>query len=215
MEFDTIDLGLIDFREAWEFQKNRFLGVRNSGMRSALLFCRHYPVITSGRNTKINSILATKEQLNSRGIRVYQIERGGDVTYHGPGQLTVYPVFDLSCFKKDIHFFLRALEDIIVLSLGACGIKAGRAPRLTGAWVGRKKIASIGITIKNWITLHGLSINIRKDDMQNFKLIRPCGLDVEMTCAEAVLDRNIDMEIIKQKVVSNFMRVFQAQPVLT
>lgn len=211
MEFDIIDLGLIDFKKAWEFQKDTFSGIKNNSMRSALVLCRHHPVITSGRNAKISNILATNEQLNSRGIGVYQIERGGDITYHGPGQLTVYPIFDLNCFKKDVHFFLRMLEDIIIGSLEVSGIKAGRIPGLSGAWVGGKKIASIGITIKNWITLHGLSINIRKDDLQNFKLIRPCGMDIEMTCAEAALNKNIGMGTIKQEVISNFMRVFQAQ----
>ena len=215
MEFDIIDLGLIDFGKAWGLQRDRFEGIRDNAMRSALFLCRHYPVITSGRNAKTGNILAAKEELGACGIRVYEIERGGDVTYHGPGQLTVYPVFNLDYFKKDIHLFLRALEDIIIGSLGACGIRAGSIPRLTGVWAGEKKIASVGISIKNWITLHGLSINIRGDDMQNFKLIRPCGLDVEMTCAEAVLDRHIDMETVKQKVIFNFLRVFQAEPILT
>jgi len=209
MQFDIVDLSLIDYEKAWELQKNRFRQIKEHIMPSALFLCRHHPVITSGRNAKIESLLASREKLDASGIKIYEIERGGDLTYHGPGQLTAYPIFDLNCFKKDIHFFLRALEDIIISSLGANGIKAEAIPRLTGAWVDDKKIASIGITVKNWITLHGLSINIRKDDMQNFKLIKPCGLNIEMTCAEDILKKTIDIEAVKQKVISGFLRVFK------
>ena len=162
MDFNLIDLGLIDFKEAWLQQKTIFEQVKNRVLESALIVCKHYQVITLGRQAKKENLKFSEEEIKKKGIAVYEIERGGDVTYHGPGQLTVYPIFNLSYFKKDIHWYLRLLEGIIIDLLSDFGIKGIRHAGLTGVWVGKKKIGSIGIAIKNWITFHGLSINIKK-----------------------------------------------------
>jgi len=139
---------------------------------------------------------------------MYEIERGGDVTYHGPGQLIVYPVFNLTYLKKDIHLFLRQLEGLAMDFLSDFGIKGLRYKGLTGVWIDKKKVASIGIAIRNWITFHGMSINIKKDDLDNFSLIEPCGMDIEMTSLETVLGKNIEIEQTKEIFTRKFKDTF-------
>jgi len=199
MQIEKFDLGLINFSKAWDFQKEVFKAVKYEDIYSALILCQHYPVITLGRSADRRNILADEQKLNSKGIQIYEIERGGDVTYHGPGQLIAYPIFNLKYFKKDIHLFLRYLEETVIELLYDLGIKGTRYAGLTGVWVDKQKIASIGIAIRNWITLHGLSINIKKSDLDNFRLIRPCGMDIKMTSLETVLERDIEINDIKTK----------------
>jgi lipoate-protein ligase B len=205
MRLETFDLGLSEYQKAWDLQKQIFSCLKNGALNKALILCQHQPVITLGRNADRKNILVTEEELKSRGIQIFEIERGGDVTYHGPGQLTIYPLFNLEYFKKDIHLYLRNLEGIVIDLLSDFGIKAQRKPDFTGVWVEEgKKIASIGIAIRNWITFHGLSINIKENDLQNFRLIRPCGMDIEMTSRETVLGRPVDIDEIKKSLVARF-----------
>jgi lipoate-protein ligase B len=204
MQIEIIDLGLVEFKKAWDLQKEIFLRVKSQDMPSALVLCRHYPVITLGRIAKKNNILVSQEELEKMNIQTYEIDRGGDITYHGPGQITAYPIFNLCLIKKDIHFFLRFLEEIVLSLLDYLGVKGKRYPGLTGIWVGRQKIASIGIAIKNWISFHGLSINIKKNDLDNFRLVRPCGMDIKMTSLESVLSREINIDTIKLALIHKF-----------
>lgn len=218
MEFKLFDLGLVDFNEAEYFQKKIFQDVKNGLLKSGLITCQHYPVITLGRSGNKKNVLISENELKIRKIAMYEVGRGGDVTYHGPGQLNVYPIFNLNYLKKDINLFLRCLEDLIINLLSDFGIKGLRYPGLTGVWVNpvtnttpltgkicngvnRKKICSIGIGIRNWITFHGLSINIKKDDLHNFSLIRPCGMDIEMTSLETVLGKEIEISYVKERLV--------------
>jgi len=195
MAFKLFDLGLADFQSAWDFQKKIFLQVKQKELFSALILCQHKPVITLGRKSKRENILTEETELERSNIKTYQIERGGDVTYHGPGQLCIYPIANLAYFKRDINWFLRSLEATLLEVLFDFGIKAEAIPGLTGIWVNstqtnvgveskQEKIASIGIAIRNWITFHGASLNIKRDDLANFSLIRPCGLDIIMTSME-------------------------------
>lgn len=204
MEFKVVDLGLVDFRKAWQFQKDIFRDVKAGLIQSALILCQHYPVITLGRCAKKENIVVSEIELRKKGIQIFEIERGGDVTYHGPGQIVVYPIFNLNYLKKDIHFYLRYLEDIVIDLLSDFGINGLRYHGLTGVWVGEQKIASIGIAIKNWITFHGLSINIKKNDLDNFRFIRPCGMDIQMTALEAFLGRDIDIDTLKESFIRKF-----------
>jgi len=213
MEFEVLELGLIDFQKAWQFQKEVFKAVKNGILQSALIICQHYPVITLGRQADEKNILLSVHELKSRRIGVCKIERGGDVTYHGPGQITAYPIFNLNYLKRDIHWFLRQLEEVIIDCLSDFGINGQRWVGLTGVWVGEQKIASIGIAIRNWITFHGLSINIKKEDLEIFRLIRPCGMDIEMTALEVVLDRNIEISNIKNSLIHKFRDVFKLKAV--
>jgi lipoate-protein ligase B len=198
MQFKTFDLGLVDYLSAWQFQKEVFSQVKNGLFKSALIFCQHHPVITLGRRADRKNILASEQELQNRRIPVYQTERGGDVTYHGPGQLLLYPILDLHYFKKDIHLFLRKLEQAIIEAIGELGVYAQRLPGLTGVWCGNKKIASIGVAIKNWISFHGTAINIKRDDLDNFSLIRPCGKNIIMTSVESVLGRGARITQVKE-----------------
>jgi lipoate-protein ligase B len=208
MEFKIFDLGLVDFKYAWNFQKEIFIGVKSGSLKSAIILCRHYPVITLGRLAKNEHILASLEVLKAKGIPVYSIERAGDVTYHGPGQLIVYPILNLAYFKKDIHWFLRQLEKIIIDFLADFGIKALTYEGKTGVWIAQQKIASIGIAIKNWITFHGLSINIKRNDLAGFRMIKPCGMDIEMASLETLLKRNIIIDELKDTFINQFQESF-------
>lgn len=197
MDLKIVNLGLVHFKEAYLKQQELFDEVRLAHLEAGLILCQHYPVITLGRSSKKENILLSREELAGRGIEVYEIERGGDVTYHGPGQLMVYPIFNLDFFKKDLHWFLRLLEEWIIAYLKEFDVTGVRISGLTGVWVGDKKIASIGISVKNWISMHGFSINIKKDDLHNFSLIKPCGMDIIMTALELESRKEIVMELAK------------------
>ncbi|MFC1658741.1 lipoyl(octanoyl) transferase LipB [Candidatus Omnitrophota bacterium] len=194
MQFKLFDLGLIDFQSAWEFQKNLFLQVKRKELISALVICRHLPVITMGRQAREENLLSGKEGLEKRKIKLYRIERGGDITYHGPGQLCVYPILNLALYRKDINWYLRSLESLLLDVFSEFGIKARTRQGLTGIWVKEQKIASIGIAIKSWITLHGMSLNVKASDLANFSLIRPCGMDIIMTSMEDILKENVEVK---------------------
>ncbi len=208
MEFKAFDLGLVDFEKGRQFQKEIFEDIKNNYFEAALIICRHYPVITMGRRANKENIKVSSAELKKRAISLYQAERGGDVTYHGPGQLVAYPIFNLNYLKKDIHFFLRKLEETAIAFLSDFGIKALSYKGLTGVWVNGQKISSIGITVKNWITFHGMSINIKEDDLVNFYLINPCGMDIEMTSLEKTLGHDIEIEKIRKGLVDKFQKVF-------
>lgn len=203
-----VDLGLIDYNAALEYQRLVFSEVKKGAYDSCLIICSHNPVITLGRQASRKNILVGKDELQAKGIQLIEVERGGDVTYHGPGQLVVYPVFDLNYFKKDIHFFLRQLEKAAIDFLSDFGIAATRRLGLTGVWFGSKKIASIGICIRNWITFHGMSINIKNDDLKNYSLIRPCGMDIEMVSLETALGRQVEANALKAGLTAKFTNVF-------
>jgi lipoate-protein ligase B len=204
MENKILDLGLVDYPKALKLQKDNFELIKSGSLKSVLLFCRHYPVITLGRRASLNNIIVDMSILSSRGIAVYPVERGGDVTYHGPGQLVVYPLIHLKAFKKDIHFFLRRLEQTVMMVLSEFGIQACLKPGLTGVWVGERKICSIGITVRNWISYHGLALNISKKDLANFSLIKPCGMDIEMTSMETVLNKEICFIDVQRTFIRRF-----------
>jgi lipoate-protein ligase B len=207
MPIKVFDLGLIEFKKAWYFQKTIFQAVKRQDFPFALIVCRHFPVLTIGRTGHRSNILMDEAQWRARGIELYEIERGGDVTYHGPGQLIVYPVFDLHKLKKDIHLFLRSLEQVVIDLLWDFGVNGVRERGLTGVWIEqagvKQKIASIGIAVKNWITFYGLSFNVKKDDLSNFGLIRPCGMDIRMTSLESLLGRSVDLNDIAQRFAIN------------
>ena len=198
MELKIFDLGLVDFKKAWDFQKEKFNEVKEGRISNAAILCRHNPVITLGRQANPKNILISKAKLHKKGIEVYEIERGGDVTYHGPGQLMIYPVINLTLVKRDIHLFLRNLEKIAIETFAGLGVLTQRASGLTGVWLGNKKIASIGIAIKNWITYHGIALNIKQDDLENFSLIRPCGMDIMMTSLEASIEKEVEFSEVKE-----------------
>ncbi len=152
-----------------------------------LLLVEHPPVITLGRSAKLGNLLASPDLLAARGVELFEVERGGDVTFHGPGQLVGYPIVDLTRHRQDLHWYLRQLEEVMIRSLAASGIEARRNPGKTGVWVGDRKIASIGVHARQWVTWHGFALNVTTD-LSYFDLMVPCGIqDVTMTSVEREL----------------------------
>ena len=212
MELKLFDLGLVDFQSSWDLQKRVLVKIREKDLFSALILCRHKPVITLGRTSREKDILVNKENLKKLNIKIYEIERGGGVTYHGPGQLCIYPIINLSRFKKDIRWFLRTMESVLLKLLSEFEIAAQTIRGATGIWitpmptdagekVKKKKIASIGIAIRNWITFHGISLNVKKDDLTNFSLIRPCGSDIIMTSMEDITGEEVIISKVKEVLI--------------
>ena len=185
------DLGRRPYAEVLELQRRlcrqRLAGEINDDI---LLLVEHDPVITLGRGTSPESLPVSASVLERRGIPVFEVERGGDVTYHGPGQLVGYPVIDLRQHREDLHWYLRRLENALIGALAKLGIVAGANPGLTGVWTSGRKIASIGIHVKQWVTFHGFALNV-STDLSYFDLIVPCGIrDVVMTSVSRELGRS-------------------------
>jgi lipoate-protein ligase B len=206
------DLGRRPYAGVLELQRE-LCRQRVSGSlpRDVLLLVEHEPVVTLGRSTARGSRSADGAELERRGVGLFEVERGGDATYHGPGQLVGYPIMDLRGHRPDLHWYLRRLEDVLIQALDQLGIEAGRNPGLTGVWTAGRKIASIGIHVKQWVTLHGFALNVTTD-LDYFDLIVPCGIkDVVMTSVAAELLRS-DTEALwaeaKDAVVAAFADVF-------
>jgi len=170
-----INLGRTSYADAWKLQK-RLVDDRVAGnLPDMLLLTEHEPVITKGRATDINNLLCSPEELAVRGVELHEIERGGDITYHGPGQLVIYPIIDLNNHGRDLHKYLRDLERMIIVTLGELGISAGVKQGLTGVWADDKKLAAIGVAVSRWVTYHGAALNVNTD-LDYYKLINPCGI---------------------------------------
>lgn len=181
MDVTVIDLGMADYNQAYAYQKERLKLRQARAVPDTLIFCRHKPVFTIGRSGSRDNIKVSNQLLDRLRVEVCYTDRGGDVTYHGPGQLIVYPIFDLKNYGRDVHLFLRNLEEVVIRFLGHLGIDASRREGYTGVWVKKAKIASIGIGISRWVSFHGLGVNIWPEN-EYFSMINPCGLkDVHMT----------------------------------
>ena len=201
---DALDLGLIEYRKAYALQKEAGDEVIAGGPER-IFFCEHPAVFTLGRLADERYILTPREELKRRGISVLSIDRGGEVTLHAPGQMVVYPILDLKRRGKDLHEYLRRLEGAVIEFLKSYDVAAARNPGKTGVWVGRKKIASIGVGVKKWISSHGLAVNINTD-LGLFSLIKPCGLDVDMTSLADIKGQAMDFAIARQR----FMEIIRA-----
>ncbi len=204
----VIDLGITGFLEAHGIQidlvKNVSLGISEN----VLLLTEHRPCITIGRRGSRDNILKSTQHLCSCGIEVFNADRGGDVTYHGPGQLVAYPIFKLENEARDIHGFLHFLEEAGRHFLAQYGVKVEERPGFRGVWAGGKKIGSIGIGVKKWVTYHGIAINLNVD-LAPFSFIRPCGIDgVEVSSLRNILDsRKLDIEDAKDRLKLSFKEV--------
>jgi lipoate-protein ligase B len=206
------DLGRRPYAEVLELQRDfRRRRIEGELGEDVLLLVEHPPVITLGRGTRPSSLPIAPAELERRGVEVFEVERGGDVTFHGPGQLVGYPILDLRGHRQDLHWYLRSLEDVLIQALGGLGIEADRNPGLTGVWTAGRKIASIGIHVKQWVTLHGFALNVTTD-LDPFDLIVPCGIrQVVMTSVAAELlreDSESLMAEVRGRVVEAFCDVF-------
>ena len=201
-----IELGLTKYREGWALQKKLWKEVVE-GKEEAFIILRHFPVITLGKSSHQENILVGEDVLKRKGVEVYQVERGGDVTFHGPGQWVGYPILDLRQRGRDIHLYLRNLEEVILDTLEDYGLEGRRISGMTGVWIGEKKIASIGVSISRWVTYHGFSFNIQPEK-EYFNLINPCGLGKEITSLEEELGIKVDMDEVKERIKDNFTRIY-------
>ncbi len=206
-----IDIGLIDYSDAFDLQLKILDIVRQEDMPGCILLLEHKPVITIGNSQNRTNLISSEESLTSQGIGLVQSNRGGDVTFHGPGQLVCYPVFNLTKFDRDLTNFVYNLEQVIINVLDEYKIKGTRVEKLRGVFVGKNKIASIGIHVKKWITLHGFSLNVNVD-LGYYKNIIACGLsDYKQVSMEKLLDKKIPLSFVKELVLINFADVFNVR----
>lgn len=207
----VVRLGRSDYRACWDLQHAAVRLRRECRIPDLLLLTEHNPVFTLGTGADEHHVLAGREELHARGIDVVRTNRGGDVTYHGPGQLVGYPILDLHAYGCDLHRYLRDLERVLIETLADFGLSAGRCPGYTGVWIGDEKIAAIGIRTSGWITMHGVALNVTTD-LGPFERIIPCGiLEKGVTSAERALGRPVSMALAARRFTAAFARVFDAE----
>jgi len=225
------DLGKIDYQKAWDYQTERHKEVKAAkwevrhlpkeeldkiDKKHYLIFCEHPPVYTLGKSGSLDHLLLNEQGLAQKGIEFYKINRGGDITFHGPGQIVGYPIFDMDGFYNDVHKYVRDLEEVIIRTLSDVGVKSGREEGFTGVWLEatktqpKRKICAIGVHMSRWVTLHGFAFNINTD-LKYFNYIVPCGIgdkDKVVTSLSAELGREIDLEEIKTILRKHFAELF-------
>ena len=218
-------LGLIDYKQAWDYQENLFkeivdLKIKNRNEatnilpQNHLVFCEHPNVYTLGKSGKEDHLLLDKKGLLDNDVSFYKINRGGDITYHGPGQLVVYPIFDLEQFFTDIHKYMRLLEEAVIMTLQEYGIFAQRMEGQTGVWLGvgsieARKICAMGVKSSRWVTMHGLGFNVNSD-LRYFDHIIPCGIsDKSVTSMANELGEEVDMNELSNKLLVNLANLFE------
>jgi len=215
-ELAVVGLGSMSYGEALQLQR-RLANDRIVGRmeRDMLLLVEHPAVITLGRSFQLDNLPTPRADLEARGIELYEIERGGDITFHGPGQLVGYPIFDLKQHREDVHWFLRQLERSVIQALAGFGLQGKRREKYTGVWIDDRKIASIGIHVKQWVTWHGFAINVTTD-LSYFDLIVPCGIrDVVMTSVHSELAERTPRDVwgrALEEVVGGVSEVFGMTP---
>ena len=222
------DLFLMEYGEAWKYQEELLL--QNTSIKSDsaknntiadtthhLLFCEHPPVFTLGKSGKEEHVLISKEELLKRNIGYYPTNRGGDITFHGPGQVVGYPILDLERFYRDIGKYLRALEEVIILTLAHYGINGERSQGETGVWIDTgikikaRKICAMGVRCSRWVTMHGFALNVNTD-LTYFNSIVPCGIpDKQVTSLSKEMGADLDMEEVKDIIKINFENVFECK----
>jgi lipoyl(octanoyl) transferase len=209
-------IGMVPYAEAVELQK-RLVEERRAGrIPDTLLLLEHPHVITLGVRARAGTVnvKAPVAALAAKGVETFEAGRGGDVTYHGPGQLVGYPILDLRPHRCDVHRYVRDLEDVLIRTAARFGVQAARVPGLTGVWVGEQKLAAIGIRISRWITSHGFALNV-STDLSYFDLIVPCGIqDRGVTSLERILEHQVDPASVAAAVVGEFARVFDQEVIV-
>jgi lipoyl(octanoyl) transferase len=224
---EFLDWGLVDYQEAWDRQeqifgdtvalktKNRTEGL-NEPTPNYLIFCEHPHVYTLGKSGHPENLLLDEQGLAEKQATYYKINRGGDITYHGPGQLVGYPIIDLDNFFTDIHLYLRTLEEAVILTLADYGISAGRYPGYTGVWLDAdnekaRKICALGVRCSRWVTMHGFAFNVNAD-LDYFKNIVPCGIDdKDVTSMERELGKPLDLLVVKNQLKAHIAQLFQME----
>jgi lipoate-protein ligase B len=202
------DLGLIEYSEAWKLQRRLHCQRVEGKIDDVILLLEHPPTITVGKSGILDNVLISREQLAQQGISLFFIDRGGDVTYHGPGQLTVYPILDLRQRGKDVHSYVKNLEEVILRTLKDFSIDGHRDEYHPGVWVNEEEIAVIGLSLRRWVSMHGFALNINVD-LKHFSFINPCGFsDRRATSMSKLLGRQVPMQEVINSLISHFYDVF-------
>lgn len=225
------DLGLVRYQDAWDYQtqllkelvenkqanrKRKEQDLPPTPQKHHLLFCEHLPVYTLGKSGSFDHLLLSEAELEAQGFEFFKINRGGDITYHGPGQIVGYPIFDLDCFFTDVHKYVRYLEEAVILTLADFGVEGTREPGYTGVWLPEKegqpkrKICAIGVHLSRWVTMHGFAFNINTN-LQHFQHIIPCGIqdeDKTVTSLAQELKQEVNLSHVKQKLRLHFAHLF-------
>jgi lipoyl(octanoyl) transferase len=208
----VVDLGLVEYGVAWEYQR-RLVAARKSGMLpDVLLLCQHSHVITLGRNGKLANLRASDRVLRQMGVSFFETDRGGDITYHGPGQLVGYPILDLAQIRRDVAWYVRSIEEAMMRATAEFGIVPRRVAGCTGVWVdvpgqSEEKLAAIGVHLSRWVTSHGFAYNV-STDLRYFDLIVPCGIaDKRATSLEKLLSREVEMKEVSPRIVAHLGEV--------
>jgi len=222
------DLGLKDYKETWDYQEGLFQAIVDTKIRNRrqdaqettrnhFLFVEHPHVYTLGKSGDMANLLVDQAQLDAKGARFYKINRGGDITYHGPGQIVGYPILDLENFFTDIHKYLRLLEEMVIRTLAEYGLKAERSEGETGVWLDvgtpfARKICAMGVRASRWVTMHGFALNVNTD-LGYFDLMIPCGIkDKAVTSLNVELGKaKVPIEEVKQKLLAHFTKLFEAE----
>lgn len=208
-------LGRVSYDDGLRLQQGAVEGVRNNEASEQLLLLEHPHVFTLGRGADATNILADEAQLQANSVEVYETGRGGDVTYHGPGQLVGYPVINLKPDRCDVHRYVRDLEKVLIRTIAEFGVTGTRIDGLTGVWVGNEKIAAIGVRIARWITSHGFALNVNTD-LDYFKMIVPCGIsDKGVTSLSRLLGRQLPLADVARIVSAQFATVFDREMLFT
>lgn len=209
-KLSIIEAGLVQYDTALNIQEDFLLKRINNEIEDSLILLEHPPTITLGRSGRTENLLVDEKSLSKHGIAFTRIKRGGDITYHGPGQIVGYPIIDLNNHEKDVHKYLRKLEEVLILTLKDFDINGRRIEKLTGVWVKRSKIASIGVAVRRWVTYHGFALNINTN-LDFFDLMVPCGIqNVRMTSIKDWLSSNedIDINLVTESIKNNFVKIF-------
>ena len=203
-----LDLGLMDYKKAWDLQRDLWSRRVKGELPDLILFLEHPHVITLGRRGNRSYLIASQEVLDAMTIPIYHVERGGDVTYHGPGQLVVYPILDLRGYGYRLIRYVDQLEEVILRTLKDFGMEGKKDSLNRGVWVNGEKIASLGVTIKRWVSFHGLAVNY-ETDLSYFDLIHPCGLvGKKMTSMEKILGKKVPRESLIERIRLHFKEIF-------
>lgn len=207
-------LGRIGYAPALALQERLLEARAEQRITDTLLLLEHDPVITLGRGAKPGHVLLSRERLLDQGIELFETGRGGDVTYHGPGQLVGYPIMDLSPDRRDVRKYVAGLEEVMIRIAAEYGLSAGRIAGLNGAWIEDRKVGAVGVRIRRWVTMHGFALNVTTH-LDAFELIIPCGIrDKQVTSLAHELGRSVEMEEVMQRATRAFAQVFDAQPKL-
>lgn len=203
------DLDLIDYKKAWDLQLEFHQKRRQGEIEDILFLCEHPHTYTLGKIAEKENLLYSESELDKKNIKVYDIDRGGDITYHGPGQIIGYGILNLDEWKKDTHLYLRSLEEVIIKTCKEYEIDSGRNKNFTGVWIENRKICAMGIKVSRWVTMHGFAFNVNTD-LNLFDGIIPCGIQNKaVTSLSAELKKNQEINIVKDKVINNFKDVFE------